>query len=140
MGQVPLTLLALLLVAWKFKKSVRLPGSESVKENGVVISRIRRIDFIGATLLSTGIISLLFAVDILAEHKSGQTVKLAVATSSSFVLIISFLFIEVGHVKEPIFPPKLLLRRDVATTYSICLLQSAAQMGVNILFAQSRTL
>jgi hypothetical protein len=122
-------------IATRFNKTVELPNGEPVKENGVVIPRIRRIDFIGATFLSTGSVSFLFAVDILAEHKSGQTVKLAIAISASVLLILSFFFMEAKHVKEPVFPPKLLLRRDVATTYSISLLQSAAQIAVGILYA-----
>jgi hypothetical protein len=100
-----------------------------------VLSKIRRVDFIGAALLSTAIVSFLFAVDFLAEHESGQTVKLVMATSVFFILILAFLVVEAKYIKEPIFPPKLVLRRDVATTYSINIFQSAAQMEVSILRA-----
>ncbi|KAF8867335.1 MFS general substrate transporter [Acephala macrosclerotiorum] len=128
LGQVPLTIMAALLVAWKFKKNVGVP--EVVMVDGQVPSKISRIDFIGAALLSTGIASFLFAVDFLAEHESEQNVKLVVSSSLFIVLIVAFLVVEANYVKEPIFPPKLMLRRDVATTYLINIFQSAAQMAI----------
>ena len=131
MGQVPLTILALLLVVWKFNKNIGLPDDEAVKVNGEVVSKIGRIDFIGATLLSTATVSFLFAVDFLAEHESGQTVKLLVVASAFLTLIVTFFTVEAKYIREPIFPPKLILRRDVATTYLTNIFQSAAQMAVS---------
>jgi MFS family permease len=133
LGQVPLTIFASLLIVWKFKNTIGLPDGELVTANRKEISKIRRIDFIGAALLSTAIISFLFSVDFLAEHESGQTPKLIVTTSGFFILILTFIVVEVKYIKEPIFPPKLVLRRDVATTYLINIFQSAAQMAVNTL-------
>jgi MFS family permease len=133
LGQVPLTIVALLLVVWKLKKNIGLPGGEPVKANRKVVSKIGRIDFIGAGLLSTAIISFLFAVDSLAEHESGQNIKLVVVAPAFLTLIVTFFVVETKYVREPIFPPKLILRRDVATTYLINTFQSGAQMAVNSL-------
>jgi MFS family permease len=133
LGQVPLTIVALLLVVWKLKKNIGLPGGEPVKANRKVVSKIGRIDFIGAGLLSTAIISFLFAVDSLAEHESRQNIKLVVVAPAFLTLIVTFFVVETKYVREPIFPPKLILRRDVATTYLINTFQSGAQMAVNSL-------
>jgi MFS family permease len=78
LGQVLLTISTALLVAWKFKKRIELPGGEPLNGNGKVRSRIGRVDCIGAILLSTGIVSFLFAVDFLGEHKpwNSPSVKL----------------------------------------------------------------
>jgi hypothetical protein len=123
----------------KFKKNVGLPDGGPVKVNGIIIERVGRIDFIGATLLSTGIVSFLFAVDFLAEGESGQTIKLVVAIFLFIVLILAF-FVEAKYTREPVFSPKLLLRRDVATTYLINIFQSAAQMTVNTLRDHPRSI
>jgi MFS family permease len=138
LGQVPLTIFASLLIAWKFKKTIGLPDGELITANKREISKIKRIDFIGAALLSTAIVSFLFSVDFLAEHESGQTLKLIVTTSGFFSLILIFIIVEVKYIKEPIFPPMLVLRRDVATTYLINIFQSGAQMAVNTLTAPQK--
>jgi hypothetical protein len=113
-----------------------LPDSELVTANRKEISTIRRIDFIGVALLSTAIVSFLFSVDFLAEQEWGQTPKLIMTTSSFFILILTFIIVEAKYIRVPIPPPpppKLVLRRDVATTYLINIFQSAAQMKVNTL-------
>jgi MFS family permease len=138
LGQVPLTIFASLLIAWKFKKTIGLPNGELITANKKEISKIKRIDFIRAALLSTAIVSFLFSVDFLAEHESGQTLKLIVTTSSFFILILTFIIVEAKYIKEPIFSPKLVLRRDVATTYLINIFQSGAQMAVNTLTAPQK--
>ncbi|KAN0099263.1 MFS general substrate transporter [Hyaloscypha variabilis] len=90
LGQVPLTLLALSLVAWKFKKTIGLPQGGPVKENGIVLF-------------------------------------LPLCSSSSFLDSSSLRQDMLGSLS---FPPKLLLRRDVATTYLINIFQSAPQMAI----------
>ncbi|CZR61052.1 related to multidrug resistance protein fnx1 [Phialocephala subalpina] len=125
---VSLTIFAALLVALKFKKNVSLPNVVMV--NGKVPSRIGKVDFIGAALLSTGIVSFLFAVDFVVEHESEQNTKLAVTASLFLVLTIAFLDVEANYTKEPIFPPRLMSRRDVATTYLINMFQSAIMFSV----------
>lgn len=130
LGQVPLIVAGALLIAWKFKSDGGSIREDLIKPNGKPPSKIRRIDFLGAALLSSAIISFLFAVDAFADHASEQRTKLALICSAFVVLILSFLVVEAKHAREPIFPPKLILKRDVATTYTITLFQSAAQLAM----------
>lgn len=128
MGQAPLTVLAALLVAYKFKKNVGLPTVGGAKEGA--FSKISRIDFLGAGLLSTAIVSFLFAVDLLGDYTSMSTFPLIAMTSAFLILIVAFVVVEINKAKDPIYPIKLLLRRDVATAYLVTILQSGAQLAV----------
>lgn len=128
LGQAPLTVLAALLVAYKFKKNVGLPTVGGAKEGA--FSKISRIDFLGAGLLSTAIVSFLFAVDLLGDYTSMSTFPLIAMTSAFLILIVAFVVVEINKAKDPIYPIKLLLRRDVATAYLVTILQSGAQLAV----------
>lgn len=50
----------------------------------------------------------------------------------SFVLAAIFVVYELKVPLEPVFPPTLLIKRDVATQYLIIALQSAAQLSVSL--------
>lgn len=114
--QVPITLLATLLVGCKFGNGVGGSNLSEYDEESL-LSKIRRIDFLGAGLLSTAIISFLFAVDLLGEHKPGNHLALIGTSSLSVILITAFFMVEARNMKDPIFPIKLLAKRDVATSY-----------------------
>ena len=53
-----------------------------------------------------------------------------VLTSLSLALGLLFLLVEGYWAKEPVFPLRLLIHRDVLTAYLIASLQTAAQLGV----------
>lgn len=128
--QVPITVLAAMLVAWKFKKNV---GSSALGNTGEekLLAKVRRIDFVGAGLLSAAIISFLFAVDLLGEHTPGKTHTLIGVSSVSVLLVVTFFVLEARNVKDPIFPIRLLAKRDVATSYLISIFQTSAQLAVS---------
>jgi hypothetical protein len=132
LGQVPLTILAAVLVGSKLKNTTGPPAAAPVNGNKKTPSKIGRIDFLGAGLLSTAIIAFLFLVDVIGEHDPSQNLKLALLVSLSLFLILAFVVAEAKLAREPIFPLNLILRRDVATTYAIILFQSSAQLAVNI--------
>lgn len=50
-------------------------------------------------------------------------------------LLLGALFItyEVKFALEPVFPPTLVIKRDVATSYAIMSLQTSAQLAVSLL-------
>jgi hypothetical protein len=50
--------------------------------------------------------------------------------ATSLLLGTTFLVFEAKYARQPIFPPRLLIQRDVATSYSIGSLQTAAQLAV----------
>jgi hypothetical protein len=124
-GQCPPTLLAALLVRWKLP-SPRAPqeSAESPAE------KLERIDFLGSGLLSTTIICFLLVLDLGGQKMPWNSALVLVLASLSLVLGLSFLLVEGYWAKEPVFPLRLLIHRDVLTAYLIAGIQTAAQLGV----------
>ena len=127
-GQGPLILLAIILVALKLPSSTGVSQALESTKGGP--SKIRRVDFIGATLLATTIVGLLGVLSL-----GGQTIPwshpLVVSLALGSLLVGSiFVCYEIKVAVEPVFPPKLVIRRDVATPYAIIMLMSAAQLAV----------
>jgi MFS family permease len=126
LGQVPLTFLAIILVA------VKLPASEASKPQVKgQPSKLGRVDFIGSLLLASTMLSLLGSLSV-----GGQVLPwshpLVVGLLLASVLLGSlFVLYEVKVPLEPIFPPGLLIRRDVVSQYLIIALQGAAQLAVS---------
>jgi MFS family permease len=123
-GQAPIVLIAIFLVA------IYLPSSAAPGLQKGEPSKLRRIDFIGAFLLATTIISLLGALSF-----GGQTLpwRHPIVTGlliGCVVVGIIFVMYETKYAMEPIFPPTLVTKRDVATSYAVLALQIAAQLGV----------
>jgi len=50
---------------------------------------------------------------------------------AAIVLGVLFVLFEVYGALEPVFPPSMIVKRDVATAYGIITLQAAAQLGVS---------
>jgi MFS family permease len=126
LGQVPLTFLAILLVA------IKLPASESAKPQlKGQPPKLRRVDFIGSLLLASTMLSLLGSFS-LASGTLPWSHPLVISLLLGSVLL-AFLFItyELKVPLEPVFPPTLLIQRDVATQYLIIALQTAAQLSVS---------
>jgi hypothetical protein len=116
------------LVAWKLK----IPTQEAeLKESQ--FSKIMRIDFLGAFLLSTSIVWGLLVLDLVAQQISWLDLRILALFGASLVTGICFLLIEAFWATEPIFPLRLLLNRDVVTSYINLGFQSAAQMAVGVL-------
>jgi hypothetical protein len=120
------------LVAWKLK----IPTLETeLKESQ--FSKIMRIDFLGAFFLSTSIVWGLLVLDLVAQKISWLDLRVLALFSASLVTGICFLLIEAFWATEPIFPLRLLLNRDVVTSYINLGFQSAAQMAVGVLRPQT---
>ncbi len=134
LGQAPLIFIAILLVSWKLPSSASslttppsLPQPQSKPGKS---SKLRRIDFIGAFLLATTVVSLLGALSI-----GGQSFPWSHPIPSSLILLsilfgTIFVFYEVKIPLEPIFPPSLIIRRDIATPCFILGLQTGAQLAM----------
>ena len=125
-GQGPLILLAIFLVALKLPSHF---SAEPPQPKGHP-SKLRRIDFIGAFILATTIVSFLGALSLGGQNLPwGHPLVLGLAIGSVVVGII-FVLWEVKYAFEPIFPPSLVILRDVATPYAIMSLQTAAQVAM----------
>ena len=132
--QVPLNALSLCFIWWKIK----LPPTpeqtkvEAGKEQSTV-AKLRRIDFLGALSLGIANCSLLLFLDEIQKNLDFLTKPEALVPLSFWAaFIIAFVIVESFWSREPIFPLRLLLQRNVFSSYSIQFLQTAAQMGVMI--------
>ncbi|KAG0645632.1 Vacuolar membrane amino acid uptake transporter fnx2 [Hyphodiscus hymeniophilus] len=123
-GQGPIILIAIFLVALK------LPSTSSPPLTKGEPSKLRRIDFIGAFMLATTIVSLLGALSLGGQNLPWSHPIVTGLALGSLLLGASFAAYEVRYALEPIFPPTLVIQRDVATPYGIYALQTAAQLGM----------
>ncbi|RMD40225.1 hypothetical protein DV735_g4906, partial [Chaetothyriales sp. CBS 134920] len=121
-GQVPLTLIGLALILWKM-----LPRPQDFTQQ-TLAQKLKRIDVLGAALLTALISTLLLGLDLLAKE-AGQ---LTLVFFFSLFLTLSVLFVltEKYLAKEPILPLRLLVSRAPLTSYLVCGFQSAAQFAV----------
>jgi hypothetical protein len=119
-----------ILTAWGLENSSSEDSKPQDPRKEVVISKLGRIDFIGAILISSIIVSLLLAVDLPGQGKPWTSPLVLSLIAACLVLSITFLLFEARFAKEPIFPPRLLIKRGVVTAYSISALLTAAQLAV----------
>jgi len=120
------------LVAWKLK----IPTQEAEPKESQ-FSKLMRIDLLGAVLLSTSIVWGLLVLDLGGQQISWLDVRILALFGASLVTGICFLFVEAFWATEPVFPLRLLLNRDVVTSYINLGFQSAAQMAVGVLGPQT---
>jgi hypothetical protein len=125
-------MLALSLVAWKLQ--IATQESNPKQSN---LSRLKRIDFFGAILLSTSIVCALLVLDLGGQRKLWTDPTILLLFGSSLVSMNLFLLVEAFWAKEPIFPLRLLLNRDVITTYFNLGFQTGAQGAVSHMFISS---
>lgn len=93
-------------------------------------SKLRRIDFLGSIALALTIVGFLLVLDLGGQKLPWGHPVIWITLASSVALGLLFLSIEGYVAKEPIFPLKLLVHRDVVTAYLVVALQSGAQYGV----------
>ncbi|KAI1469671.1 MFS general substrate transporter [Daldinia caldariorum] len=129
LGQAPIFLLAMVLCG------MTLPNltPERSRTNGESTkNRLARIDFLGASLLGGGLLSILLPLKIAGQKVPwGSPIVLSLFTLGA-VLLALFAVAEIRWAKEPIFPLRLLRNRDVVFSYLIMLLQTAAQVGMMV--------
>ena len=121
-----------MLVWWRLPSdldSANLEGSAPA-ENAKA-SKLRRIDFPGALLLATSIFAFLLLLNLLSKRLTFTDpviIGLFVLWIGSCLL---WLLVEGRIAAEPIFPLRLLIHRDVLTTYLIVGLGITAHMSVS---------
>lgn len=126
LGQCPPTLLALALVAWKLQIPC-LPITSTQSP----ISKLRRVDFLGAIFLSLSIVCGLLVLDLGGQRMPWTDPQILLLLGASVMTLNMFVFVEAVWAKEPIFPLRLLLNRDVITSYVNLGFQTGAQGAVS---------
>jgi MFS family permease len=122
-GQGPPVLLAILLIAFT------LPSNVTAVKKGEP-SKLRRVDFVGAFLLAVTIVGFLGALSLGGQQVPWSHPLIWGLLVGSLVLGTVFLGWEIKCAFEPIFPPQLVVKRDVITAYAVCALQTSAQVAV----------
>ncbi|RMZ75259.1 hypothetical protein DV737_g5386, partial [Chaetothyriales sp. CBS 132003] len=121
-GQVPLTVLGLLLILWK------MPALSQDLTQQTLAQKLKRIDVLGAITLTASISSLLVALDFLSNESELVTVLIPVVLF--VILSVVFVCTEKFWAKEPILPLRLLGSRVMLTSYLLGGFQTAAQLAV----------
>ena len=123
--------MALALVALKLDHQ---DGSLPIDVKSPSQSTLRRVDFLGSLSLALTIVGFLLVLDLGGQKLPWSHPVIWILLTSSIALGIMFFFIEGYVAKEPIFPLKLLIHRDVVTAYLVAALQAGAQYGVRPLW------
>ncbi|KAL8807167.1 MAG: hypothetical protein Q9182_000849 [Xanthomendoza sp. 2 TL-2023] len=123
--QCPLTVTAILLVAWKLDGTPILEGRKTTTRE-----KLGRIDFLGSISLALTIVGFLLILDLGGQKLPwGHPLIWIIFAAASFSSV-AFVLIEAFVAQEPIFPLRLLVHRDVILAYLVTCLLGAAQFGV----------
>ena len=125
LGQVPLIAISALL-AWAL-----IPRKVNEDEPDTKKAKFARIDFTGATLLAIAITTFLLVIELAGQKLPWNHPIIFVLFSASIASGALFVLTESYWVAEPIFPPRLLLQREVILGYLVFGLQIAAQLSVS---------
>ncbi|KAH7396957.1 putative major facilitator superfamily transporter [Phaeosphaeria sp. MPI-PUGE-AT-0046c] len=125
--QIPPVMLSIALVQWNLK--VPKQSSDAASQQSLR-SKFSRIDFVGALLMSSTILSALFTLNMGGQKYAWTDPILIVSGCVAVVGSMVFLVWERSFAKEPIFPVGLLTRSVVITSYSILLYQNLAQTAL----------
>ena len=123
--QCPLTITAMVLVAWKLDGPPEEDGARSSTE------KLRRIDFLGSMSLALAIVGFLLILDIGGQKVHWTHPLVWILFGVAFVFSVIFALVEAYVAREPIFPLQLIIHRDVLSAYLVIALLGAAQFGVN---------
>ncbi|KAF3936022.1 hypothetical protein ABW19_dt0204377 [Dactylella cylindrospora] len=125
LGQVPMALFAIVLVAGK------LDIKESKNNQHVSLKqRFQRIDFLGASSLAASICLLLVFLDEAGKRLDLTNPLLIFSGIGSIVMGILFVVIEAYVANEPILSLQILTNRDVASVYSVLGLTTGSQIAM----------
>jgi hypothetical protein len=120
------------LVAWKLKVKPKNNEPQRIDEPQTIRAKLRRIDFLGATFMSTTILSAMLVLDMGGEKVAWTSPVIIILAGLAVISGLSFYVVEKFWAKEPIFPLRLLFHRDVALDYVLMSVQIASQMAVGV--------
>lgn len=133
--QIPPVLLALVMVQWR----LQLPTKHSDLDESKW-EKLQRVDFFGAAFLCYAIFTVCFVLDVGGQRVPFESPLIIGFVVSGILSAVCFLA-TAKVVKEPIFPLKLLLNRDLSLNYVVVALavgvQLALMMSVPIYFRKS---
>jgi hypothetical protein len=119
--QVPPTLFALIMVAI-FSK---LPGPKHINTSQSHLEKLKRIDFRGAFLLTTTVLSICLILDLGGSRVPWTSHWIMLLVGTAFTCSISYI-ISARNTPEPIFPIQLATQPVVFKHYLLTLFQAIA--------------
>ena len=111
--------MAALLVLWKLKLT-----------SPVTEKSIRRVDFLGTSLLAIGIITTTVVLDQAGRSFAWASLSTAILTATGVSAFVAFVLVELYVAPEPIFELRILRKPNVTPSYLIGALQITAQVGM----------
>lgn len=124
-GQGPIMMGAFVLVAYGLKSHEPVVGPK-----GATPSKLGRIDFLGALLITSTIITFILAADLPSQDFSWTSPPVISLFMVAITLGAAFFYYEAKYALEPIFHPSLLVQRNVYTSYLGLSLATAAQVSM----------
>ncbi|KAE8154678.1 major facilitator superfamily domain-containing protein [Aspergillus avenaceus] len=91
---------------------------------------IRRVDFLGAALLGTSVISIVALLDRGGHAFPWVSPPAILLGTTGLTLLTLFIWVETRVAAEPIFDLRILRRLNVAASYAIAFLQITSQLGM----------
>ncbi|KAF2127802.1 MFS general substrate transporter [Dothidotthia symphoricarpi CBS 119687] len=129
LGQVPLAGIAIILVAITLPPRVQHHLDEDMPK-GEQGSKLARVDFLGATLLTLTILMLLFPLEIGGDRIPWSSPIIFLLFGTAVVCGTLFLATEAWIAREPIIPLSLLRHRDIVVSSLTMIFQVGAQTGM----------
>ncbi|KAL5628311.1 hypothetical protein BROUX41_003059 [Berkeleyomyces rouxiae] len=144
LGQVPLFMLAF-VVCWVYlpdTESTELvhptdfDSTNSIEENsasqseGLVTSKMDRLDITGSVLLGSAILALLFPIQLGGSLISWDSVWIPTLLTMSLVLLGLFIVCESRWTSYPLLPLVLFKNREATASFLIMGLQTSAQVSL----------
>ncbi|KAF3034326.1 hypothetical protein E8E12_005202 [Didymella heteroderae] len=118
LGQVPFAGVAILLVWLILPVRVYQHLDENIKD-----SSFRRIDFLGAILMTLSILSLLLPMEIGGDRVAWSDYRIAMLFTAALVFGLLFLAVEGWVAKEPMIPLSVLRHKEVLLSSLIMMCQ-----------------
>ncbi|KAI1086070.1 MFS general substrate transporter [Rostrohypoxylon terebratum] len=129
LGQAPIFMFAMVLCALVLPNLTTRQGQVDA---GSIRGKLARIDFLGAILLGSGLLSVLLPLRIAGQKVPWTDPIVPSLFATGAALLTLFIVTEMRWAKEPIFPLRLLRNRDVVFSYLIMACQTAAQVGMMV--------
>ncbi|KAF2845035.1 MFS general substrate transporter [Plenodomus tracheiphilus IPT5] len=125
LGQVPLAILAIVLVGTIVPARSQHDTTETSQK-----SKLARVDFIGALMLTMTILGLLFPLEIGGDRVTWTSPTIGLLLAGAVCFGGLFIATEGWLANEPIVPLSLLQNRNVVVSALVMVLQGAAQIGL----------
>lgn len=125
LGQVPFAGVAIILAWLVLPTRVHHHLDEDAKAN-----KFARIDFLGAILMASSILSLLLPLEIGGDRIPWSDYRIALLFAAALIFGLLFLAAEGWVAKEPIIPLSVLRHKEVLLSSLIMICQVGAQVGL----------